>query len=361
LNDAQAGYFFVAQFLGSTAGAVLSGFLASRSGFLHSLMIGYSVMAMGVGALGMTSWPVSVGAIFCYGVGLGLTIPTTNVFVAEMNPDRRAAALSLLNLAWSIGATASPPIIALVIVQGARTGRLLGLAAMLALVTLCLTQLRIVPKTRRADKNLLDTFRIREWRRPLGVVFAVLFFLYVGTENAVGGWVASLANRLSNGSGTRWELAPSLFWATLLFGRALTPALLQYLMDVKLAVAGLLMSCFGVTALLASRTLVGVFVGVSLAGLGLSSVFPITIATLTRCSGSTASQVAGPMFALAGLGGAALPWLVGFLSSQFDSLRAGLSVPLLATLIMAALHLYNRVPLPAMASSKKAPGIFGPK
>jgi fucose permease len=324
-------------------------------------MIGYSVMAMGVGALGMTNWPVSVGAVFCYGVGLGLTIPTTNVFVAEMNPDRRAAALSLLNFAWSIGAVASPAIIALVIVEGSTMGHLLGLGALLGVVALCLTQFQVVPKIKGCDEKPTATFGVRDWGRPVAIVFGALFFLYVGTENAVAGWVATLANRLSNGSGTRWELAPSLFWTALLLGRASAPAALRYVMDTKLVVAGLLISCFGITTLIVSRTLVGVFVSVSLAGFGLSSVFPITIATFTRCSGSTVSQVAGPMFALAGLGGAALPWLVGFLSSQFDSLRAGLVVPLLATLIMVFLQSYNRAFLSAISPGKRAPGIYGPE
>jgi FHS family glucose/mannose:H+ symporter-like MFS transporter len=361
LSDAQAGYLFVAQFLGSTAGVVLSGFLISRLGILRTLVAGFSVMAVGVAALGMSPWPECVVAVFCYGVALGLIIPTTNVLISEMNPNRPAAALSILNLAWSIGAVVSPPIVGLLIVNGDRTGRLLGLAALLGLVALCLTQFQIVPKISGSDKNLVDAFGIREWRRPLAVVFGALFFLYVGTENAVGGWVATYANRLSNEPGARWELAPSLFWAALLLGRALTPAVLRYLIDAKLVVAGLLMTCFGVTGLLVSRTLVGVFVGVSLAGLGLSSVFPITIAMLMRCFGSTGSRIAGSMFALAGLGGATLPWLVGFLSSRFGNLGVGLVVPLVGTLVMVLLQLSNYASLSTVANTGNVPDIFGPE
>jgi len=372
LSDAHAGYLFTAQFLGSSSGTLLSGFFIARLGFDRLLTLGFGVMAIGVAALGLAPWPMCIGAVAAYGVALGLTIPATNVFVAENNPERAAAALSILNAAWSVGAVVCPPLVALLIVKDDRMGRLLGLAAMLAVVALFLEirnskletrNLKLGARESKMEPPVFPPSSIdsRQSKIERVILFAALFFLYVGIENSVGGWVATYAHRLSSEPGTRWELAPSLFWATLLFGRALAPTVLRYVMDAKLVVASLLMTCLGVTALLISKTPVGVFVAVSLAGLGLSSVFPITIAMLTRCSGSTASQVAGPMFALGGLGGAALPWLVGFLSSQFGSLRVGLVVPLLAALIMIALQLSNRASLSPTAPSERAPAILGPE
>jgi fucose permease len=43
------------------------------------------------------------------------------------------------------------------------------------------------------------------------------------------------------------------------------------------------------------------------------------------------------MFALASLGGAFSPWLVGFVSKQTDSLRIGLLVPLVSVGVMLVL------------------------
>ncbi len=189
-----------------------------------------------------------------------------------------------------------------------------------------------------------DRFNFWAWFRTRGFVFAALFFLYVGIENSVGGWVATHAHRLTSASWTRWELAPLLFWGTLILGRILAPTILRYVSEARLVVAGLLVTTLGVAALLISKTLISVFFGVSLAGLGLSSVFPITIAMLTYCFGAAASPAAAPMFAFGGLGGACLPWLVGYLSSQFASLRFGLLVPLAATLLMLALQVLIPAP-----------------
>jgi len=45
------------------------------------------------------------------------------------------------------------------------------------------------------------------------------------------------------------------------------------------------------------------------------------------------------MFALAGLGAACVPWMVGVLSTECSSLKLGLTVPLAGCAIMLALYL----------------------
>jgi len=84
-----------------------------------------------------------------------------------------------------------------------------------------------------------------------------------------------------------------------------------------------------------------VIVGAALGGLGLSAVYPITISMLTHKFGPRATSLASLMFSLANLGGASMPWLVGYSSVQFSSLRAGLAVPFLGAVGMLALYLVN--------------------
>src|SRR5260370_7320113 len=54
LSDAQAGYFFTAQFLGSMVGVALTSILLPRRGFLFSLAVVYVLMAAGLPALTLT-------------------------------------------------------------------------------------------------------------------------------------------------------------------------------------------------------------------------------------------------------------------------------------------------------------------
>jgi fucose permease len=169
-----------------------------------------------------------------------------------------------------------------------------------------------------------------------------LFFIYVGTESSIGGWVASYARRIDAGSGTFWALTPSFFWGALLLGRAGAPVILRRVRETTLASAGLVLASLGLFVILIANTMTLVVAGASLAGFGLASVFPINIALLSQWFGEMASHVGPMMFALSSFGGATVPWLVGGLSSRFGSLRVGLTVPLLGSVVMLFLYLRNR-------------------
>jgi fucose permease len=71
-----------------------------------------------------------------------------------------------------------------------------------------------------------------------------------------------------------------------------------------------------------------------LAGLGLSSLYPIYIAWLSKWFGTRARKVGGILFALAAAGASTLPALVGVVSSYAGSLRIGLFVPVAGCAVM---------------------------
>src|SRR3970040_401580 len=298
------------------------------------------MMGGGGGGVGLGSWPIGLISVFCYGIGLGVTIPATNLLVSEASPHRRAAALNILNLAWGMGAVAFPPVTALFQRTSGVHVLLFAPGAALALMAIRPAPVSFFIVGNRPSKAS-PPFQpqVSVWRSRFLPILGLLFFLYVGTESALGGWVAFYAKSLSPTPGTVWLITPSFFWGALLLGRARAAAVLRHVAEAKLVVMGLVMAALGVTLLLAAGSLAGVLAGVSIAGLGLVSVFPITVALLSHSFGELASRVAGAMFALGAMGGATLPWLVGFLSTHFGSLNAGLVVPLLGSLVMVALPL----------------------
>jgi fucose permease len=79
-------------------------------------------------------------------------------------------------------------------------------------------------------------------------------------------------------------------------------------------------------------------IGAGLAGFGLAAVFLTTFALFTQRCGAEATRIAGMLFVLASLGGAVIPWLVGWTSDFYGNLRIGLIVPLLGGLLMIALQ-----------------------
>jgi MFS transporter, FHS family, glucose/mannose:H+ symporter len=336
LNDVQAGNLFAAQFLGSMLGVTISSHLVPRWGARVALSAGLLMMASGAIGIDLVTWTLGLLPLFIVGVGLGLTIPTTNILISELYAEKRAAALSLINLSWGIGAAICPFLVAAAQKTSPRFVFLYGLAVLLLLSVVVLARISFSTFPVMVGSTEKGAASIAVWRSRYIPVLGALFFLYVGTEASVGGWIASYAQRVMP-AGTKWVITPSYFWGSLLFGRSITPAVLRYLQESKVSIIGLLAALLGIMACLATRNPVQLALSACLAGLGLAAIFPIAIANLSHKFGAAASRVAGLMFNLAGLGGATLPWLVGFTSTRLNNLKFGLFVPLAGCTIMLLL------------------------
>jgi fucose permease len=339
LDDEQSGYLFTAQFTGSITGVAGSSWLISRLGLLRSLAAGFVFMSVGVAALGVSPNRAGIISVFLYGIGLGLTIPATNLLISEINPARRAAALNILNFAWSVGAVAGAPVIGSLTRDRGTSAPLAGLSALLAVIAVWLARFFQTGPGDRPDRTRSDAPGARDiWRSPLIALIGALAFFYVGTENAIGGWVASYALRLDEQAKSVWAIAPSVFWGALLAGRISAPGLLQYIAGDRLVLIGLMFGISGIGLLLLTSSMAGLLAGTFITGAGFASVFPNTLATLTQSFGAAAHRAAGLVFTMTGLGGALIPWAVGFISKQYGSLRLGLTVALLANLAMIPLQ-----------------------
>ena len=344
LADAQAGYLFTAQFAGSMAGAVLSGLLLPRRGFRFALVLGFALTAAGAFPLGMGSWAVGLLSVFGYGIGLGFTIACTNLWVSDSNPERRSSALSVLNFAWGAGAVVCPFLFAVLHREGLGGRMAPALAAAFVFVALLLAILPFKEPKKEPEAAASSAPQASAWSVRFGPALGALFFLYVGTENALGGWVASLAKRNSAGAGTLWMMAPSFFWGALLVGRGLAPAVLRYVSEARIVIAGLVLASLGGVGLLAATSLHAVLAWVTLAGFGLSAIYPIQVAWISPTFGAATARLAGRIFAMGALGGALLPLAVGYLSTAFGGLKAGLVAPLAGSVIMIALLFFSPPP-----------------
>ena len=339
LNDTQSGDLFFAQFLASSVGVLLSGAVVTRRGYRLAILAGLGFMALGLGILPLLEWPAGLAAVSAWGVGFGITIPACNLLVAALHSEHQASALNLLNFSWSVGAVACPFLLA----PFARSQRvdLFLLLACGTIVALMLALTFVVfPYPAAAVSSDLDRGGIRRLLLSrTAFVLGCLFFLYTGVENAAGGWIASYAKRSGSSADTLWVTTPSFFYLFLLIGRALAPVALRRLRDENVAQLGLAVSSVGIVALLLSSSMAGILVSAAAIGLGLAPVYPITISRMARSAGPRSPQVGSVMFALAGLGASVLPWLVGFTSTQFGSLKLGLLAILIGSALMLGLYL----------------------
>jgi MFS transporter, FHS family, glucose/mannose:H+ symporter len=336
LDDTQAGLFFTTQFMGSLLGVLLSSAILSVRGYRDALVLGFFLMAAGVTGLNGASRYVALMATALYGFGFGIVIPATNLCIAEISGPRRAAALNLVNMAWGIGAIACP----LLLLAGLRTNRfnavLLSIAASALLLSISFAGMKFENlSAKSAGDATAQEKRTQAHPVHVPVALAVLFYLYIGTENGISGWAAEQAHRV--GTGNSSTVIPMFFWAGLLTGRAISVLILARIKENWLVLTGLVLSALGTTCLILAATRAQVILGVVLAGFGLASIYPIFISWLSKWYGERARRLGGVMFSVAALGGATMPWLVGFISQHADSLRIGLLVPAVGSVSMIAL------------------------
>jgi fucose permease len=150
-------------------------------------------------------------------------------------------------------------------------------------------------------------------------------------------------------------MTPSFFYAALTVGRFLAPFLLRSFSEIKLAQGGLVLACAGMAGMIFSQHLAGVLVSACAAGLGLSSVYPITISILSRDFSGASSRIGSLMFVLSNVGGGLFPWIVGVTSDGFGTLKAGLFVPLLACALMYVLYLQQSDQISTAVSDSLTP------
>src|SRR5262249_36317528 len=150
-------------------------------------------------------------------------------------------------------------------------------------------------------------------------------------------WIATLMQRLPVDLAPAWLPAPTVFWGGLVAGRSIAPLLLGRFSERSTAVAGLAATVLATGLLIVTSSRQWVLGAMLAAGFGLAAVFPITVALLSRF-GEVEQRIAGVMFALAGLGGAVVPWSVGLMSTACGSLQAALAIPLLAGVVLLTLH-----------------------
>jgi FHS family glucose/mannose:H+ symporter-like MFS transporter len=342
LSDERAGLFFTTQFCGQLAGCLSTGVLIPirGRGYRLTFAIGFALIAFGVALLGLGNAHAGLVGTAMYGYGLGLALTGGNLWVAEIFPQRRATAVSILNVTWTIGAIACGPLVMLAEDLHVLAKFLLGVALFHALGALLIAVWEIEPLEKGADE--LEVGATAPRTRLIGAAaFALggLFFLYVGTESAVGGWVAAYANRVESISAVMAALTPAFFWCGLAAGRALAPVTLRALATRKerekiLLGFGVSLAALASGGLLFAPTYRAALLCATLAGLGLACVYPILVGWLVRIYGAQARRFGSVVFATGSLGGATLPWLVGAISTHSGALRAGLVVPIAACVAM---------------------------
>lgn len=337
LNDAQSGSLIFAEFFSAMFAMLISAVLVERMGYRLTFILGLGLMASGVILLAFGPWWMGMAGICTFGAGYGITTPAGNLRTAEINPERSASALNVINAVWGLGAMISPFLVEWALSAHRPNLFFLGTAAALLVLMLLMAASRFVPDTQ--EEVASPTGPAHLWTIGILPLICAVFFAYVGVETCFGNWVATYADRLSPRDPALGTIAPSFFWGALLAGRALAPFALRFYRETTLATIGLTLALVGGISLVSARGLKLIDAGSVLAGLGLASIYPISVSLLRRWFGEAVRRASGAVFASGNVGGAVLPWLVGVVSTYSGSLRLAFLVPLVGVSFLLLFYL----------------------
>lgn len=337
LNDVQSGSLIFAEFFSSLFGMLLSAVSVKRIGYRKTLIIGLVLMIFGVALLAVGPWFWGIACICIFGVGYGITTPAGNLRTAEINPGRSASALSVINAVWGIGAMSSPFLVDLALRAHEPKLFFLGTASALAVLLVALAFTRFVPDSHVEESQPGEKAR-SIWHIRILPVICALFFVYVGTETCFGNWVAMYARRMAPNDHSFATRMPAFFWGALLAGRALAPLALKFKRETSVAKIGLFFASLGGVALAAARGTTLIAIGSLLAGMGLASIYPISVSLLATWFGQASRRVSGAVFGSGNVGGALMPLMVGAVSTLSGGLRIGFFVPLAGVVFMLGFY-----------------------
>jgi len=336
---AAVGSVFTALFLGALLAQGVAGPARDRLGPRPVLLAGLALISLGT--LGLINAPWLWLALVCgfiAGLGHGAVDVVISVSVSDLFSDRRAAALTLVNVFFGVGAFVGPLVagLALRAWDTALPALWLGAGLLLGLMPL---MARWIPAARPAGGSAeRPAVQGRTFlKSPLLWMLGLLLLVYVGIENGTGGWAPTYLERVTGIAAADAALATSGFWMAITASRFIGALIGTRLPAPALLAGSLVTAALGsLLMVIGSASTIATVAGILLLGLGFGPVFPTTIALVTAAFPTTSGSAAGAAVALGSLGGMLLPLAQGWVLERTGP-SGSLAMTIAATLSMLLL------------------------
>lgn len=336
------GILLITSTIGYSLASFFVGRLINRFGIGPLLIFSSSASALALFGYSLApAWSVIVVIGALAGFGGGILDAGMNTYLAS---EYKESEMQWLHAFFGIGATLSPLIMTVSLSQfiSWRPGYIavgILMATMTGAFWLTYSAWKTPAKSEVAGTGIMD-YQTSVWEsllHPQTLVSILLFLLYTGAEYTLGSWTYTL---FTEGRGISPQIAgiwAGGFWATFTIGRMLGGLFahrfrLNTLMiaAMSLALAGSILFWWN------PHPLVGVL-GVFVVGFAMAPIFAGLISSTSQRVGEHhAANTIGIQISAAGLGGAILPVLAGYLAQRIslEAIPAMLVISLLGMLIL---------------------------
>jgi len=317
--------------------SLLGGALADRYGSVTVFLLGFMLISTATCVLGLgTIWAAVPLGLFIMTLAGSYVEPAMNSMVSVAYSTKRATALNILHVFWSVGAFTGPLLGSVLI---ASTGSWHFPYLVSALIGIAYFFLVLSSRKRLTLMHNHETpisFRRINWKVPdstnLQLVFLIPFF-YTGAEFGSNIWLPSYLILYRHWQPVDAGLVLSLFWASMAAGRLGLARVSERIEYRKLILIS------------GSISLASIFLGVSVAspvavvalwcvtGFCFGPVFPVIVAWASRCLPESTGVSSGIVGTVATIGAMFSSWFIGLIAQIF-TLREGMMLLPTLTFIM---------------------------
>jgi fucose permease len=303
IDAAAAGVIFSAHGGGALAGILLPDVMRVLG--RAWLALATALVALGALVIALApSWPVLLSGACVLALGFGIHVVRLNSLFITGFGARSATMSQLLNAAFSIGSVIGPLVLG--VGAWAYPGFYGGIIAVsLALLPLC----AMTDRRASAAEPASPARTPHPWQGEtllLLCAFAGLMSLAVGAENAIAGWMTSIA--LARGlDAAQGASMTAVLFGLIFLGRLFSAGFAHRMAARRLVLLALTFLCALLTISAATRCVVPALV---LCGLAIAPLFAGTLAWLAHTMPDP-RRANAPVIAGALTGSALFPWLVG--------------------------------------------------
>ncbi|WP_274364415.1 MFS transporter [Paenibacillus thermotolerans] len=314
----EGGALVTLQFLGFLTGVLTMPWWNRRFGRRRTLTAAAAAICAAEAVIGLLPpWIALFALAPVAGLGFGLLESTAGTMLLDAAGDKKASAMSKIEVFFGVGSFAMPFAVSFFIAKQIWTASFFLMAAAALVLALVWGLLSF-----REFNGLLE-------RRPSGeeappakytgsergvlAVMALLFFVYVGVEVCVISFFPSVFTESYRWDSASAALTVTGFWGTMVLGRVLMSiagAKVRYL-PFLYATSGIGAVSFGLLA--AGVPAWGAYAVVLLLGLVLAGIFAIALIYANELLPGRTERTSSLCIAAGGLGGSVMPSVAGFL------------------------------------------------
>jgi FHS family Na+ dependent glucose MFS transporter 1 len=303
------GVLFAGQSVGYIVGSFLGGRLYDR--IPGHRVFGGALLLLGLGLAFVPAFDGLNGLFATFvvmGFGASITDLGANALLLWQLGAGSGRAMNLLHLFFGLGALAAPLVVHIGLDITTRAAAILCAALAVWSFTIPSPQRPLEAREEHTDTT-----------KPMLVLLAVFFTLYVGLEIGFAGWIKTYGEEISFS-----ELAATwlttVFWVAFTLGRLLASAIAHRVEPDRILAATCGLSIVAaVVLIIGNGGATTVWIGTVLMGIGTAPQFPAMLMLAERrihVTGSATSWFVGG----AGMGGLIFPWAIG---RVFDSQGTG--------------------------------------